>query len=162
MDNQELIDGLIEQSKDLPWRDDSKLDALWRRTEMMIRNVFGPTSTYLKDLNDINFYHLVYPKTSTPELEAWRDAQVQLLNLLKTMAEELRLFQLTVRSSSRPQEQGTGRKVFIVHGHDEEMKQFVSRVLSGLDFDPVILHEKPNQGRTIIEKFTDYSGSLSR
>src|SRR5207244_4374290 len=23
---------------------------------------------------------------------------------------------------------------------------------------PIILHEKPNQGRTVIEKFTDYSG----
>ncbi len=43
--------------------------------------------------------------------------------------------------------------IFIVHGHDEEMKQHVARVLSQLDLSPIILHEQPNQGGTIIEKF---------
>jgi predicted nucleotide-binding protein len=42
--------------------------------------------------------------------------------------------------------------VFIVHGHDNEMKQYVARVLTQLGLVPNILHEKPNQGRTIIEK----------
>ena len=49
------------------------------------------------------------------------------------------------------------RSVFIVHGHDEEMKQAVARTLEKLDFDPVVLHEQPDQGRTIIEKFSDYA-----
>lgn len=43
--------------------------------------------------------------------------------------------------------------VFIVHGHDEEMKQAAARVLSRLKLNPVILHEQPNEGRTLIEKF---------
>lgn len=33
------------------------------------------------------------------------------------------------------------------------MKQSVARTVSKLGFDPVILHEQPNQGKTIIEKF---------
>jgi predicted nucleotide-binding protein len=45
------------------------------------------------------------------------------------------------------------KKVFIVHGHDEEMKQATARVLADLKLTPIILHEQPNQGRTIIEKF---------
>ena len=44
-------------------------------------------------------------------------------------------------------------EVFVVHGHDEEMKQAVARVLSQLGLKPVILHEQPNHGRTLIEKF---------
>ena len=44
-------------------------------------------------------------------------------------------------------------RVFLVHGHDEAMKQEVARILSDLGLDPIILHERPNQGRTIIEKF---------
>jgi hypothetical protein len=48
-------------------------------------------------------------------------------------------------------------KIFIVHGHDEEAKQSVARFLERLDIEVVILHEQPNQGRTIIEKFEDYS-----
>ncbi len=48
-------------------------------------------------------------------------------------------------------------RVFVVHGHDEEAKQSVARCIEKLGFKAVILHEQPNQGRTIIEKFEDYS-----
>ena len=37
------------------------------------------------------------------------------------------------------------------------MKQAVARILEKIGLEPIILHEKPNTGRTIIEKFTDYS-----
>lgn len=48
-------------------------------------------------------------------------------------------------------------KVFVVHGRDDGMKQAVARTLEKLGLTPVILHEQPDQGRTIIEKFVDYS-----
>lgn len=51
----------------------------------------------------------------------------------------------------------TMRKVFIVHGHDELMKQATARFVTKLGLEPVILHEQPNGGRTIIEKFLDHS-----
>ncbi|MDZ4800142.1 MAG: nucleotide-binding protein [Bryobacteraceae bacterium] len=44
------------------------------------------------------------------------------------------------------------RKVFIVHGHDEGVREAVARFLTQIEFEPVILHEQANQGRTIIEK----------
>ena len=47
--------------------------------------------------------------------------------------------------------------VFIVHGHDGVMKDNVARTVEKLGLAPIILHEKPNQGRTIIEKIHDYS-----
>jgi predicted nucleotide-binding protein len=49
------------------------------------------------------------------------------------------------------------RKVFVVHGHDEALRETVARFLERLGLFPIILHEQPNRGRTIIEKFTDYS-----
>lgn len=45
------------------------------------------------------------------------------------------------------------RRVFVVHGHDGEAKESVARFLEKLELQPIILHEQPNQGRTIIEKF---------
>ena len=48
-------------------------------------------------------------------------------------------------------------RVFVVHGHNEEMKQSAARTLETLGLKPIILHEQPNQGRTIIEKFIDYT-----
>jgi hypothetical protein len=49
------------------------------------------------------------------------------------------------------------KKVFIVHGHDNALKTAVAHFLSRLGLEPVILHEQPNRGRTIIEKFIDHS-----
>ena len=48
-------------------------------------------------------------------------------------------------------------KVFIVHGHDREAYETVARFLKGIDFDPIILHEQANRGRTVIEKVEDNS-----
>ncbi len=43
--------------------------------------------------------------------------------------------------------------VFIVHGHDELTKVNVARFIEKLGLDSIILHEQPNKGQTIIEKF---------
>ena len=45
------------------------------------------------------------------------------------------------------------RKIFIIHGHHEGTKKEVAYLISRLGFEPVILHEQSNKGRTIIEKF---------
>ena len=49
------------------------------------------------------------------------------------------------------------KKVFIVHGHDGELKQKVARLLEKQGIEAVILSEQPNQGMTIIEKIEAYS-----
>lgn len=45
-----------------------------------------------------------------------------------------------------------GEDIFVVHGHDEAVRQTVVRVLETLDLGPIILNEQTNKGRTIIEK----------
>ncbi len=47
--------------------------------------------------------------------------------------------------------------IFIVHGHDNAMKLDVARMLSKLGLEPIILHEQPDSGQTIIEKFERHS-----
>jgi predicted nucleotide-binding protein len=58
----------------------------------------------------------------------------------------------TTPSTTQPNRSGS-RKVFIVHGHDEAARETVARFLTNLGFEPVILHEQSNRGRTLIEKF---------
>jgi len=53
------------------------------------------------------------------------------------------------------------RKIFIVHGHDHEAKEGVARFLEKLGLEPIILHEQPSSGRTVIEKFETYSGDIA-
>lgn len=53
------------------------------------------------------------------------------------------------------------QEIFIVHGHNEEMKQTVARIVSKLGLKPIILHEQPNGGKTIIEKFECNAESIN-
>ena len=48
-------------------------------------------------------------------------------------------------------------RIFLVHGRDEQMKESVARFLERLGFEAIILAEKPNRGRTVIEKFEEES-----
>jgi predicted nucleotide-binding protein len=51
------------------------------------------------------------------------------------------------------------KRVFIVHGHDEQAKLELENIITRLNLEPIILHRKPDKGRTIIEKFETESKS---
>jgi predicted nucleotide-binding protein len=57
---------------------------------------------------------------------------------------------------------GARTTVFVVHGRSEAPKQAVARFLEQVTtLEPVILHEQPNSGRTIIEKFEDHAATAA-
>jgi predicted nucleotide-binding protein len=60
------------------------------------------------------------------------------------------------KRDSRPPA-GSSRDVFVVHGRDEATKQIVARFLEKLKLTPVILHEQPSMGKTILEKLESHS-----
>lgn len=49
------------------------------------------------------------------------------------------------------------KKVFIVHGHDNGLKQEVARLVEKQGLEAIILSEQANRGKTIIEKFEEHS-----
>ena len=51
----------------------------------------------------------------------------------------------------------SSRAIFIVHGHNNELKQETARFLERIGLEATILHEQADQGRTIIEKFEDHA-----
>ena len=53
-----------------------------------------------------------------------------------------------------------GDDVFIVHGHDEEVKYAVASFIRRLDLTATILHEQPCIGTTFIEKFEKYANNV--
>jgi predicted nucleotide-binding protein len=61
-------------------------------------------------------------------------------------------------AQSGDQNQKYTRDVFIVHGHDGELKNELARLLEKLEFNPIILHEQADKGQTIIQKL-QYEGS---
>ena len=82
---------------------------------------------------------------------AYRAAVKERLTFLSNLGKQMGMIEeqiVEVESSNR---------VFVVHGHDDVVREKVARFLEKLSLEPIILHEQPNNGRTIIEKFTDYS-----
>jgi predicted nucleotide-binding protein len=49
------------------------------------------------------------------------------------------------------------KKVFVVHGHDIELKNDVEIFLSSINLTPVVLHRELDEGLTVIEKFEKHS-----
>jgi predicted nucleotide-binding protein len=56
-----------------------------------------------------------------------------------------------------PADIATSKRVFVIHGHNTAVKESVARFLEKLCLEAIILHEKPNKGNTIIEKFELHS-----
>jgi predicted nucleotide-binding protein len=50
-----------------------------------------------------------------------------------------------------------GSDIFLIHGHDIGARESVARFIQSLGLKVCILHEMENQGKTIIEKFEQYS-----
>ena len=53
--------------------------------------------------------------------------------------------------------EGDSKKVFVVHGHDEALKNDMELFLKKIGQEPIVLHRQPDQGLTVIEKFERHS-----
>lgn len=91
----------------------------------------------------------------------WAIKDEDLFNVLERsgLIEESSVKAITTRFTTLaiPKHAINSNQIFIVHGHDEAAKVSMARFISELGFDPIILHEQPNAGKTIIEKIEEYS-----
>lgn len=95
-------------------------------------------------------------------VDEFRDDVNTKLHRLKTLKDQLPLYDSTSGASATtvPKSIG-GTGVFIVHGHDEALKQHVARTVERLTgTGPIILHEQTDRGRTIIEKFESHANAV--
>lgn len=97
-------------------------------------------------------------------VKEYKDNIKRLSNHMQGDIERVDLIECSVevaelKAVNQPKE--LSQEIFIVHGHNEEMKQTVARIVSKLGLKPIILHEQPNGGKTIIEKFESNAKSIS-
>lgn len=88
------------------------------------------------------------------------NAVVHLQSLKESLEERLGDFiseEVVVEGRARSPISADNRQIFLVHGHDAALKEATARVLTKLDLKPIVLHEQPNKGRTIIEKLEAHS-----
>lgn len=169
--NKELLKSLRDGFEQLQVFDSAGLKSIRSRGEMIIGRVFGEDSPYIKRLSDITFTPRAVPivgssgsssyPSSDPRRQErqniWLSGQREAISLVDTMLEQLELEEETLRESGEDHAAPKSDRVFVVHGHDDGMREYVARILANLGLKPVILHEQPDRGRTIIEKFYAYS-----
>jgi hypothetical protein len=158
MDKIQFIDSLISELSSLGFDDIEKADYLKRRGQIIAKSLFGEGNRYHDDIQNVSFHASDDEAPSRKQNYAWQLSKEELEQIFYQMREHADFLDWGVpKPRAELAEEDQSNRVFVVHGHDEVMKQSVARVLEKLGLEPIILHEKPNIGRTIIEKFADYS-----
>ena len=119
--------------------------------ERLLFKKYGEESIELKNFRGRIFGPIgVVTLGHDDSLDCARDIEATILELLSYIDEE-------EDSTQEPDSIQTFDRIFVVHGHDGEIKQEVARLLEKQSIKPIILNEQANQGKTIIEKLEKYS-----
>ncbi len=143
---------------------DSSFEKWRRNTKIAITHTFEDEPDHIQEFNDIDyfpFYNYKLPphKKRDIYLRGLKSAAA----VLESMIDEVKNYWLEEDNqpspSSAPEqdEHPNTKEVFVIHGRDDAARQTVARFIEKLNLTPVILHEQPNQGRTIIEKFEQHA-----
>jgi predicted nucleotide-binding protein len=144
----EIINEIIERAETSQYKDDLIITKCKDDTKSFIRN-FQLDKSLLNRIESIRFYS-VYDSDTLSERITWNYGKKEFVNFLISIHSEIELYdenEITLSKTIKTD------KIFIVHGHNEAMKLAVKDVINSLGLTPIILHEQPNKGRTIIEKF---------
>lgn len=139
-------------------------DNAYGQWELLTRNylekAFGRGSPNVASVTDVGHFGS-FPMNAAEtwwenhRVESLATKVTRLEGLVELLQTERQLRDGDTITGSRPTV--TGRRIFLVHGHDHAVLQEVARYLERLDQEVVILREQPNSGRTIIEKFENFS-----
>jgi predicted nucleotide-binding protein len=130
----------------------------WENTakDFLIRT-FGSDSQHIGNVLNIT------GSFTMGESEAYYEHQraEELAEQIKALRSVIEILETEIELSGpalpEPKQRVASDDVFIVHGSDDGLKETVARLISNLGLKPVILHEQPNKGRTLIEKLLEES-----
>lgn len=112
-------------------------------------------------MKDVDPFTCIYePPYGLSVVDLISDCIDEAIGFIETDDSFLRKMDSTEKSSQKKENKAISKisdKVFIVHGRDNETKETVARFVEKLGLTPIILHEQPNGGKTIIEKFGTFS-----
>lgn len=153
----------ITEARELVDDERSSIRSWHGRTTSVLIAAFGPRHRFTDEFSMINFRG---PSSGAPSSSPGfqdavrrsnRNARFQGLATAVTLLETA-LFDIEINESTPTNSAKSPSGVFLVHGHDLR-KSEVARALRQLTGEePIILHEQPNRGRTIIEKFERHAG----
>ncbi len=151
------IDGLLQLTYNDP--EVNKWDNI---TEQILINAFGKPHDNLSDFNHARHGgSVIHMGMEDYELqEAFKENLENSRKILEGFIEQLQMFapqKTTETVSVEPITKTSSKKIFIVHGHDDQARGELALAISRLGLEPIILHEQANEGMTVIEKLEKYS-----
>lgn len=150
------IDVLIEHRV----RTSSQEFISWKtRAERFLRTHYGENSKEVVDFGNTHFSLMIYTfnETESDYIEACKSGLVKSKAVFEVYLEELKENDVTPDNEATQDNIISKSKVFVVHGHDEALKQEVARIVEKQGLEAVILSEQANGGKTIIEKIEENS-----
>lgn len=132
--------------------------------EIFLKNNFGNENAWLTSIYGLHFAPVGYnvDMKNFEEIYACKQDLEQAKHILLYCLEDLQEKEEIKKQennfmSSQKETELSYQKVFIVHGHDGELKHRVARLIEKQGIEAIILDEQVNSGRTIIEKFEENS-----
>lgn len=146
------IDELIAQRV---YYDSVSFKAWKNDAEIFLINHYGKDSYQYESFSKIHF-RIIYFGTIEDDIRQCAHglevAKEYFTSYLKEMEEEQDDTQAPASFERR-----SYNKVFVVHGHDGELKEAVARMIEKQGIEAIILSEQANRGATIIEKIENNS-----
>lgn len=132
------------------------------RAERFLVNHFGRDNYEVTDFSNTLFMPMVYaPGADDIRIKACCDGLKKTKDVFKDYLTEIKEEMLEKDEESEKTAHTKlshqNNKVFVVHGHDEALKEKVARLLEKQGLEAIILSEQANKGKTIIEKFEENS-----
>lgn len=123
------------------------------RTRMLVEATFGMDSTVGQMLDLGLKTHVI-----GNDRDEFNKAKSQIIGALTTALDGIQQG-FPARSPIGHSEIAAGAdgRVFIVHGHDNELKTDLEVFLKNVGLDPIVLHREADQGATLLEKFERHS-----
>jgi predicted nucleotide-binding protein len=127
-----------------------------RTTSQWLEKAFGKDSQLSGAMYDAG-PHVVTRRSSPAERAASRhryhlDRLDRLRECIQALEDEIEVAPPAEGEQRSGDDPSKMKRVFVVHGHDDALRETVCRFLEQLGLEPIVLMERPNGGRTIIEK----------
>lgn len=143
----------IDELKNKDSSSDSDFKAWKTDVQLCLSGLYGENSIQFKNFNSRHFSPMVIGGNTD-----WHKPYVRDLETTKKEFERYICdFEEEGINTNMGKNRTSNNKVFIVHGHDGELKEKVARRLEQQGIEAIILSEQVNRGRTIIEKLEAYS-----
>lgn len=157
----ELIDALLWMSYVYSKvRSDFNKDGSWIRASETLFNLAWKESGYTREaFNDLP--HIKCTNQAVDILKKHIGLNVSKQARQSKETETIREPKVDMGNKEEEKKMRLNNKIFIVHGHNEAVKEKVARILEKLHLEPIILHEQPDGGKTLIEKFEANSADVN-